>query len=274
MRCVAYTRGGQRFAGLRRGDGIMELGPMPGDFEGFRRLVESRAADPGPAVPDAVPAMPVFPGTRVICLGLNYAEHAREGGAEPPPYPAFFIRVDSSLAPNGADVVLPRVSDKLDFEAELLAVVGGGGRYIPESAALGHVFGYGLFNDLSLRDYQRKGGQWTPGKNFDGTGIVGEEIVTADELPPGASGLRIRSILNGQVMQDDDTSNMLCPVAKAVSLLSDFMTLRPGDLIATGTPSGVGYARRPPVWLKDGDEIVVEVERVGAIRNRIRGNHG
>ena len=271
MRYVAYARGGQRFAGLRHDGDIRELGPMPASFAGFRDLVHARSADPGPKVADAVPAMPVFPETRVICLGLNFAEHAREGGREPPDYPAFFVRVDTSLAPNGSVVPIPRVSTKLDYEAELLAVIGEGGRYISEGRALDHVFGYGVFNDISVRDYQRKGGQWTPGKNFDATGIIGEDIVTADTLPPGASGLRLRSILNGKVMQDDDTATMICPVAKAVSLLSDFMTLRPGDLIAMGTPSGVGYARTPPVWLEEGDEVVVEVERIGAISNRIGG---
>ena len=219
----------------------------------------------GGAVAAWEPALPVVLDARIICIGLNYAEHAREGGNAPPDYPAFFLRVDTSLAPNGARVPVPEVSDRLDYEAELLVVIGKGGRMIPEDRALEHVFGYGVFNDISLRDYQRKGGQWTPGKNFDGTGIVGEQIVTADELPPGAHGVQVRSVLNGQVMQNAATDIMIFPVARAVSLISQFMTLRPGDLIATGTPSGVGYARTPPVFMKPGDEIVVEVDGVGRI---------
>jgi 2-keto-4-pentenoate hydratase/2-oxohepta-3-ene-1,7-dioic acid hydratase in catechol pathway len=215
------------------------------------------------------PAMPVVADARIICIGLNYAEHAREGGREPPSYPAFFFRVDTSLAPCGAAVDTGGISDKLDYEAELLVVIGRGGRHIPEDQALSHVFGYGVFNDISVRDYQQKGGQWTPGKNFDGTGIVGAEIVTADELPPGAAGLGVRAFLNGALMQDANTDIMIFPVARAIALISEFMTLRAGDVIATGTPSGVGYARTPPVWMKPGDEIIVEVERVGRVSARI-----
>jgi 2-keto-4-pentenoate hydratase/2-oxohepta-3-ene-1,7-dioic acid hydratase in catechol pathway len=126
-----------------------------------------------------------------------------------------------------------------------------------------------VFNDISVRDFQQKGAQWTPGKNFDGTGIVGPEIVTPDELPPGATGLSVRAILNGAVMQDASTDIMIFPVARAIALVSEFMTLRPGDVIATGTPSGVGYARTPPVWMKPGDEIVVEIDHVGQATARI-----
>lgn len=273
MRLAAYSFNGRTLLGLREGDGLREIGDFPAtsaEFADLANKVASGGIAAGALVAGSLtPALPVVAGARVICIGLNYAEHAREGGREPPSYPGIFFRVDTSLAPAGATVTTDGISDKIDYEAELLVFIGKGGRHIPEDEALDHVFGYGVFNDISVRDYQQKGAQWTPGKNFDGTGIVGDEIVTPDELPPGAHGLQVRSILNGQVMQDANTDIMIFPVARAIAIISDFMTLRPGDLIATGTPSGVGYARTPPVWMRPGDEIVVEVERVGRVSTRM-----
>ncbi|MCJ8145026.1 fumarylacetoacetate hydrolase family protein [Ancylobacter sp. A5.8] len=206
---------------------------------------------------------------KIICLGLNYALHAKEGGNAVPDYPAFFIRANSSLVAPGAPVVRPRVSDKLDYECELTIVIGKRGRDIPEDQALTHVYGYTLLNDVSVRDYQRKTTQWSAGKNFDGTAPVGPVIATADDLPPGADGLGIRTRLNGQVMQDSDTSDMVFKVARTVALMSEIMTLNPGDIIATGTPSGVGYARKPPVFMKQGDVVEVEVDGIGILRNPV-----
>jgi acylpyruvate hydrolase len=273
MRYVTYQTAAGTLVGVHHGQDVLEIGPLPAAFDEFYRMVQGFDPAKAPrAAASRVPAMPRFTDARVICLGLNYVEHAKEGGREPPDYPAFFFRVDTSLAADGATVPMPRVSTAMDYEAELLVVVGKGGRYIPEDRALDHVFGYGVFNDISLRDYQRKGGQWTPGKNFDGTGIVGSEIVTPDELPPGAAGLGIRAILNGQVMQDANTDMMIFSVARAISLISDFMTLKPGDLIAMGTPSGVGFARTPPVWMAPGDTITIEIDRVGRISSPIGEN--
>lgn len=273
MRLVAYRQKDAARLALKDHDILRDIGAFPGSSAQFAQLAEDLAAGritPGAVVEGPVsPAIPATSDARIICIGLNYAEHAREGGREPPSYPGIFLRVDTSLAPAGATVSSGGISDKLDYEAELLVVIGKGGRHIPEETALDHVFGYGVFNDISVRDYQQKGAQWTPGKNVDGTGIVGDEIVTPDELPKGAVGLQVRSILNGQVMQDANTDIMIFPVARAISLISAFMTLRPGDLIATGTPSGVGYARTPPVWMRPGDEIVVEVEHVGRVSARI-----
>lgn len=258
---------------MRTEDGLRDAGAFPRDAEAFGALADAVAAGrlaPGAPVTDRwSPALPLVTGARIVCIGLNYAEHAKEGGRDIPDYPGLFLRVDTSLVANGEAVPMPAISDRMDYEAELLVVIGRGGRAIPEETALEHVLGYGVFNDISIRDYQRKGAQWTPGKNFDRTGVTGEEIVTRDELPPGADGLRIRSILNGAVMQDANTSMMIFPVARAIAIISSFMTLKPGDLIATGTPSGVGYARNPPVWMKAGDEIAVEIERVGRISSRI-----
>ncbi|MEY3004017.1 MAG: hypothetical protein RLZZ491_1193 [Pseudomonadota bacterium] len=273
MRLVAYRQNDVTRLGLRDQGVTRDLGLFPGTSAAFAQLAQDVALGqvmPGPVVDGPlVPGLPIVADARIICMGLNYAEHAREGGREPPAYPAFFFRVDTSLAACGASVDVQGVSDKLDYEAELLVVIGQGGRKIPEDRALAHVFGYGVFNDISVRDFQQKGAQWTPGKNFDGTGIVGPEIVTPDELPPGATGLSVRAILNGAVMQDASTDIMIFPVARAIALVSEFMTLRPGDVIATGTPSGVGYARTPPVWMKPGDEIVVEIDHVGQATARI-----
>jgi 2-keto-4-pentenoate hydratase/2-oxohepta-3-ene-1,7-dioic acid hydratase in catechol pathway len=166
-------------------------------------------------------------------------------------------------------VVRPRVSEKLDYEVELMVVIGRRCRHVPEADALSKVFGYTVFNDVSVRDYQRKTTQWTAGKTFDGTGPMGPALVTADELPAGADGLGIRSRLNGQVLQDGNTSDMIFGVARTVSILSEVMTLEPGDVIAMGTPSGVGHARKPPLWMKPGDVIECEIDGIGTLSNPV-----
>jgi acylpyruvate hydrolase len=213
--------------------------------------------------------MPIGRPGKVICLGLNYAAHAAEGGNATPEYPAFFMRGTSSLIAHGAPLVRPRASDKLDFEAELAVVIGQRARHLTMDNALDVVAGYSCFNDGSLRDYQRKSTQWTIGKNFDGTGPFGPWLVPASELPAGAKGLHIESRLNGQVMQSDNTSNMIVSTAYALTLLSEVLTLEPGDVIAMGTPSGVGYARKPPVFMKAGDTIEIEIEGIGVLSNPI-----
>ena len=206
---------------------------------------------------------------KIICLGLNYAAHAAEGGHASPEYPSFFMRGATSLIAHQAPLVRPRVSDKLDFEAELAVVVGRRARHLTEADALDAVAGYACFNDGTLRDYQRRTAQWTIGKNFDGTGALGPWLVQAADLPPGAAGLRIVSRLNGQVMQSDNTARMIVPVARALVLLSEAMTLEPGDVVAMGTPAGVGYARTPPVWMQPGDRVEIEIEGVGLLSNPV-----
>ena len=213
--------------------------------------------------------MPVERPGKVICLGLNYADHAREGGYRIPEYPALFMRCTTSLIAANAPLIRPRVSEKLDYEAELMVVIGRKGRHVAEADALDLVFGYTCFNDASVRDYQRKTHQWTPGKNFDGTGAVGPMVVTPEELPPGAAGLKIACRLNGDTVQSANTSQMIISVAKTLSLLSEFTTLEPGDLIALGTPQGVGHARNPPLWMRPGDIVEVEIEGVGVLTNRV-----
>ena len=212
---------------------------------------------------------PVRKPSKIMCVGLNYAAHSAEGGFEFPAYPTLFARFASTLTGHEAPIILPRVSDQLDYEGELVAVIGRGGRDIPKASALDHVAGYSIFNDASIRDYQFKTPQWTMGKNFDDTGPFGPYLVTPDELPLGCEGLYLETRLNGQVMQQGATSDMMFGVAALVSILSEVMTLNPGDLIVTGTPSGVGYARKPPVFMKPGDVCEVEIEKVGVLRNTV-----
>jgi acylpyruvate hydrolase len=171
---------------------------------------------------------------------------------------------------HGEPILRPAASPQLDYEAELVAVVGRVARHVAVADATAFIGGYSCFNDASVRDYQRKTSQWTVGKNFDRTGAFGPCFVTADELPPGAAGLVIQSRLNGRVMQKANTRDMIFPVAETVALLSECMTLEPGDLLVMGTPAGVGYARKPPVWMKDGDTTEIEIEGIGILSNPIR----
>ena len=207
---------------------------------------------------------------KIICMGLNYADHAKEGGNARPEYPSFFLRGPSSLASHEAPLIRPRVSDKLDYEAELAFVVGKRARNLNRENALDCIAGYSIFNDGSMRDYQRKTTQWTIGKNFDQTGGFGPWLVTPDELPKGAHGLHIQSRLNGSVMQNANTKDFLWDVAETIVLITECMTLEPGDVVITGTPAGVGYARTPPVFMKPGDICEIEIENIGILRNSIQ----
>ncbi len=234
-----------------------------------RRAIE--LAGPADRQPRAGLALaPVVPEPgKTVCLGLNYYDHAAESGREKPVYPWFFLRSTTSLLAHGEVAARPLVSDKLDWEAELAVVIGKRARHVKRENALDCVFGYAAFNDISVRDYQKRTPQWTIGKNFDRTGALGPVMVSADELPPGAVGLRIQSRLNGQVMQDANTRDMIWDVAETIALLSECLTLEPGDVIAMGTPAGVGQARTPPVWMKHGDTIEVDIEGVGLLVNTI-----
>ena len=206
---------------------------------------------------------------KVICVGLNYRDHSAEAGFKQPDYPALFGRFNSSLIGDGAPIIRPRASSQLDFEGELVAIIGKPGRNIPATEALDHVIGYSIFNDASIRDYQFKSAQWTVGKNFDDTGAFGPCLVTADELPPGARGLRLQTKLNGQVMQDASTADMVFDVPGLIAIISEAMTLKSGDIIVTGTPSGVGLSRKPPLFMRAGDVVEVEIEKIGVLSNPI-----
>ena len=230
-----------------------------------RTLLAGPEVDIGAA--ELLPPLPNPP--KILCVGLNYADHSAESGFEVPGYPTIFGRFASSLIGHGAPIIRPRVSNQLDYEGEFVAVIGRGGRDIPKAQALEHVIAYSLFNDASIRDYQFKAPQWTVGKNFDGTGAFGPYLVTADELPLGCQGLRLQTRLNGEVVQSASTNDLVFDVATLVSVLSEAFTLEAGDIIVTGTPSGVGLARKPPLWMKPGDVCEVELEGLGILRNPI-----
>lgn len=214
--------------------------------------------------------LPVVPRPpKILCLGLNYADHAKEGGHAKPEYPSFFMRGATSQVAHLQAIVRPKVSIKLDYEAELAVIIGARARHLTKANALASVAGYSCYNDGSVRDYQRKTTQWTIGKNFDATGGFGPWLVTADELPAGAAGLRIQSRLNGKVMQDANTRDFLVDVTEALCLITECMTLEPGDVIITGTPGGVGHARTPPVWMAPGDLCEIDIEGIGVLSNPI-----
>ena len=204
---------------------------------------------------------------KIICEGLNYADHAKEGGHAIPEHPSFFLRVNSSQVAHQQPMRVPKASAKLDYEAELAVVIGQKARHLTLDNALDCVAGYSCYNDGSVRDYQRKGTQWTLGKNFDDTGSFGPWLVTKDELPPGGDGLRIQARLNGTVLQDGNTSNFLFDVKTVLKIVSECMTLEPGDVVITGTPAGVGYARTPPIFMKAGDICEIEIEKIGVLLN-------
>lgn len=212
---------------------------------------------------------PIRTPGKIICIGLNYHEHADETGIAPSPWPTVFARFASSLVGHEEPMILPSDSDQFDYEGEFVAVVGIAGRRIPRERALEHVAGYSLFNDGSLRDAQMRTPQWTMGKNYDATGAFGPYFVTKDELPAGCAGLRLRTRLNGTIVQDASTDDLIFDVASLISSVSDVMTLEPGDIIVTGTPSGVGMARKPPVYMREGDICEVEMEGLGVLRNHI-----
>jgi len=255
---VGSATGEERYADIANvlEDGAAALEALRGvaDADG----IEVEEAAFGPALPSP---------RRILCLGLNYSEHALEGGREVPTWPEAFVRgADSVAAPYG-DLVKPALSERFDYEGELGVVIGAGGRYIRAADALAAVAGFVVLNDGSAREWQRAGTQWTAGKNFDGTMPIGPEVVTTDEVD--ISDLELTTRLNGEVMQSARTSQMIVDVPSAIEFFSSFTTLRPGDVIATGTPGGVGFARQPPVWLNDGDVIEVTIEDIGTIRNRV-----
>lgn len=281
MRFLVGTVGGEQSVFAVKGDQAINLtAEVPGIGTDLSALSASsdlmaqatNAIGMGQSVPvaDITPALPIQVPGKFICLGLNYVEHIKEGGYDIPDYPALFMRSHNSLMASGAPMVRPVCSEKLDYEAELLLIIGKGGRHISEDNALDHVFGYTVFNDGSVRDYQRKTHQWTPGKNFDDTGAVGPVVVTPDELPQGASGLKIESRVGDEILQSSNTGNMIWGVARTIAIISEYTTLHPGDHIALGTPPGVGHAKKPnPRWLRPGETVEIEIEGIGICANPI-----
>jgi 2-keto-4-pentenoate hydratase/2-oxohepta-3-ene-1,7-dioic acid hydratase in catechol pathway len=260
---VGEATGDPRLASLRS---FLEAGRPA--MDAARGLTDHEGLPHGPG--DFGPAVPA--PERILCLGVNYSDHAIESRGEVPSWPDVFVRGRSTVLGPYADLVKPALTERFDYEGELGLVIGAGGRYIPASKALDAVAGFVVLNDASARDWQRAGTQWTPGKNFDASMPIGPEVVTTDEVD--VSDMALTTRLNGEIMQAARTSQMIVDVPSAVEYFSSFTTLVTGDVIATGTPGGVGFARTPPVWLTPGDVIEVTIEGVGHIRNRVVAEDG
>ena len=284
MRLVTFQGQPGPAIGVRLGNKVIDLSKaapdLPGDMIGLLEGGESSLAKAKAAANNAADdakvdmssvklLVPIARPGKIVCIGRNYAAHAAEGGAETPTYPEVFYRGSTTLIAQGEPIIRPKCSDKLDFEAELVVVIGKLAKHVAEADAGAYIAGYSLFNEGTLRDYQRKSSQWTVGKNFDNTGPFGPEIVTSDEVPEGAKGLRIQSRLNGQIMQDANTDDLVFTIHNLLYRLTECMTLEPGDIIVSGTPAGVGYARTPPVFMKPGDIIEIEVDGIGVLTNTI-----
>ncbi len=282
MRLITYrSPTGPRVAALRA-EGYVDLNQADAEVPAcIKQLLAAgpaglaraaAAAEKGRPIPTAGVKLlaPVPDPQKVICVGLNYADHARESGAQPPPEPVLFNKFPTAVAAHEDPIVLPPASESVDYEAELVVVIGVGGRKIARGDALRHVAGYCPGHDVSARDWQLKkpGGQWLLGKSFDTFAPFGPALVTADEVGD-AGKLRIQFRLNGQTLQDSNTDQLIFPVDAIVSYVSQVCTLLPGDVIFTGTPAGVGFPRKPPVLLKPGDVAEVEIEKLGILRNPV-----
>src|ERR1700678_1420144 len=280
MRIVHFETGGASGIAADEGSGWHGLTQRDGGFpgtlpelitQGADLLRAGRTLEQSPAIDlDAVRLLPPVPAPpKILCVGLNYDDHLVESGLKKPVYPEIFSRFATSLIPHREPIRRPRESIALDYEAELAVVIGKPGRRISQEQALDHVAGYSLFNDATVRDFQLRTPQWTMGKNFDGTGSFGPWLVTPGAVPPGARGLRIQGRFNGRVMQDSRTDLLIFSVPVLIATISVAMSLERGDVIITGTPGGVGAARKPPVFMKAGDIYEVEIEGIGILTNLV-----
>lgn len=265
-----HVRGQEGYVDVAEATGDPRLSQLTGvlaDGLGAMDLVRHAAEQVGREVSEAEFGPAVPEPNRILCLGVNYLEHALEGGRPPTTWPETFVRGSDSVAAPYADLVKPDLTSRFDYEGELGVVIGRGGRYIPAAEALSVIAGYVVLNDATARDWQRAASQWTAGKNFDASMPIGPELVTPDEVD--VADVQLTTTLNGEVMQSARTSQMIFDIPRTIEFLSSFTTLRPGDVIATGTPGGVGFARKPPVWLLPGDMIEVAIEGVGRIANQM-----
>ncbi len=284
MKLVSFLQDDQPRIGLVRGDELVDLSDADSSLprcmkallemgpEGLERVRTFAEAPATQLLKHAKLLPPVSHPEKVICVGVNYADHAAESGMEPPSEPVIFNKFPTTLRAYGDEIVLPALSSEVDYEAELVVVIGTGGKDIQKERALDHVAGYTCGNDVSARDWQKgkPGGQWLLGKSFDSFGPTGPVLVTADEIKdPGKLAIRCR--LNGQTMQDSCTDQLIFPVDELIAYVSSVATLKPGDLLFTGTPPGVGMARSPAVFLQPGDQVEVEIERIGLLRNLVIG---
>ncbi|MAH83929.1 MAG: 5-oxopent-3-ene-1,2,5-tricarboxylate decarboxylase [Rhodospirillaceae bacterium TMED8] len=285
MKLVSLLASDGPALGLVKDNGVVNLNTLLSKLpRTMKKLLQVSGSSPGEIIPkdvtgrttrlDDIRLLPVIPDPgKIICIGRNYAAHAREGGAEPLDYPDIFMRGATSLTAHNSAIICPNCSTKLDYEAELVLVIGRNARHVSEANALNYVAGYSIFNEGSVRDYQRRATQWTPGKNFDRTGAFGPALVTPDELPKAMAGVRIQTRLNGETMQDANTNDLIFSIPRLIAILSEVMTLEPGDVVVTGTPEGVGHARRPPVWMKPGDHVEVEIDGLGILKNVIKAEN-
>src|SRR5437763_4735060 len=287
MKIVGFEANGGLHLGVVDGDQVIDLQAVdhaiPGDLGEYLRrrngdlaplkdAAKLAAAYARRPLKDLRYGLPVAAPGKVICLGLNYLEHVKEGAQRDnvPKFPTIFMRGRTSLVPHGQAIMRPKASETLDYEAELIFIVGKRAKHLTKDNAYSCIAGYSCGNEGSVREFQRKTSQWDMGKNFDRTGGFGPWMVTPDELPAGAKGLKIESRLNGQVMQSDNTDNMMFPIAETIAYVTQGITLEPGDIVFTGTPSGVGFARKPnPVWMKQGDTCEIDIEGVGVLANPI-----
>ena len=278
MKLVSFKQGGQATYGVVQADRLLQ---PPADFlsrypdlaavlrGNALRELEQAVGRGTPIDRAATQALPVLPNpAKFICVGLNYKTHVAETKRDDSAYPALFVRFADSLAADGDVVLRPSFSERFDWEGELAVVIGKGGRNIGQAEAFDHVAGYACFNDVSVRDWQRHTHQWTPGKNFPGTGPLGPWLVTADEVPD-VNALTLETRLNGEVMQRASLADLIFTIPVLIEYISRFTPLSPGDVIATGTPGGVGDRRDPPLYMKDGDVVEVEITGLGILRNRI-----
>ena len=286
MKIVAFEGQGGPRIGIVEGDQVIDLqaaeprvpndlaewlAKTNGDTKQLAEIAKRAPASARKPLSSIAYALPVGRPGKIVCLGLNYLEHVKEGSQRDniPKFPTIFMRGLTSLVPHGAPILRPLASEMLDYEAELILVIGKRAKHLTAANATSCIAGYSCGNEGSVREFQRKTTQWDMGKNFDRTGGFGPWLITADELPDAAKGLKIQSRLNGTVMQSDNTDNMMFPIVEMLVYITQGITLEPGDVIFTGTPSGVGHARKPPVWMTNGDTIEVEIERIGTLRNPI-----
>ena len=281
MRIVHFETGGTFGIAADEGLGWHGLTQRDGGFpgtlpeliaQGKHLLQIGRSLGQSPAINLASVRIlpPVSAPKKILCVGLNYDDHLEESGLKKPAYPEIFVRFATSLIAHQEPIRRPHESISLDYEAELAVVIGKPGRRITRETALDHVAGYSMFNDATVRDFQFRTPQWTMGKNFDGTGSFGPWLVTPDSVPPGARGLRIQGRLNGRVLQDARTDQLIFGVAELIEAISIAMTLEPGDVIITGTPGGVGVAHKPSVFMQPGDTFDVEIEGFGVLTNPVQ----
>jgi 2-keto-4-pentenoate hydratase/2-oxohepta-3-ene-1,7-dioic acid hydratase in catechol pathway len=277
MKFISFRAGGAARYGLVDGNNVVDLTARLG-YPDLKGLIEAGASDEAAAAAkgasadftlDQITFDPVIPNpNKIICVGLNYEGHRKETGMTQHKMPNFFIRWADTQIGHLQPIVKPLDSDQLDWEGEMAVIVGKGGRYIPQAEAADHIFGYSCYNEASLRDYQKHSSQFTPGKNFPATGAFGPHMVLRDDLGDIA-GKKIQTRLNGEVMQNATLDMMIFPPARLIEYISSFTPLSPGDVIVSGTPEGVGWVRKPPLWMKEGDIVEVEIDNIGILRNPI-----